>query len=708
MPPAPPALPLPAPSAHCLPWLLYPADAQTGALAPHVCTPASAEAAGACSAGDAVATYENHDAFCPENYVQMPDGCIECPAGYAAPLRDPATRLLEGTPFAEDASHACTDCDGLLCAEGNQTTFVMPLFDARGLLKTGDRFYVEVKVYSSAEGSVPQAQADTDLVTVDQTPPFGGIVNDGLSSQPGGDVDYVSNVSQLHAWWYDFKDDESPIIRYQACVGTQRSYCDITQRSVIDVPNAIPTGNASNQSNHMSWDASLWPKAQGATFCVHVEATNAALLTALATSDCLTIDHTPPVMTRVEVGIDPKVDSLGFTALSMDTKSSSLVIFMHARCEEDLADIEQFEICLGSSPGECDLAPPRIAQPPAGNATVNSETGTTEVSAAKDATGSNATTTYVGVKIPDTVIGVPFYLGGRCVGTHGLVSDWLFVNKSTVMGRVHVEIGGEGKSGGASGLSGRRRRGCRSSAERLAPREPLPQLRRPARRGLEGAGPEGRRGTALRAGQRQRHAAAVHIHAHRQPQLLVPGAAGGRRHLPASLQHDGLRARFWRLHRGGRRTRRSAPLRVGKWRRQQRRRQQRRRWQWRRLLRTTAAKQRREQPRTRLNDALPDEPRHERNLRQHVPAQLLPALHAVHRRPSPGQRDALGAAGAHLLAAQREQWRVGDRERVLRQPGAQFDLHSAGRPSCVPCDHLRRGLSTTAHLLCMPTVRANA
>ncbi|KAJ7389337.1 hypothetical protein OS493_032194 [Desmophyllum pertusum] len=103
------------------------------------------------------------------------------------------------------------------------------------------------------------------------------------------DVDFTNNTREVHARWLDFLDDESDIVEYFWCVGTQPMRDNIRE--------CESTGMRPNGSHY---ELTLQ---HGDSYYVTVVACNGAGRCSAAYSDGVTIDTTPPVMEYVRDGI---------------------------------------------------------------------------------------------------------------------------------------------------------------------------------------------------------------------------------------------------------------------------------------------------------------------------------------------------------------------------------------------------------------------
>ena len=121
---------------------------------------------------------------------------------------------------------------------------------------------------------------DTFAVTgCDTTAPVAGTVNDGLAA----DIDFQTSTTTITANWTGFSDPESGITGYEWAIGTTSGGTDV--QAFTSVGTATSATNATLTLSN------------GTKYYVTVRATNGAGLTNTATSDGVTVDTTPPVVT---------------------------------------------------------------------------------------------------------------------------------------------------------------------------------------------------------------------------------------------------------------------------------------------------------------------------------------------------------------------------------------------------------------------------
>ena len=148
-------------------------------------------------------------------------------------------------------------------------------------LRENQVYYVTVLAYNVA-GLATSLLLET--VLVDQSPPTGrnGSVKDGVM---GDDVDYISPDDPLSATWENLEDPESGIAMFEYCVGTTPVNCLIK-------PFTPAYKNTSFVCQECKTKADM-------KFFARIRVTNKAGLSAIFTSDGVTVDSSPPEIGRV-------------------------------------------------------------------------------------------------------------------------------------------------------------------------------------------------------------------------------------------------------------------------------------------------------------------------------------------------------------------------------------------------------------------------
>ncbi|XP_055958832.1 uncharacterized protein LOC126829498 [Patella vulgata] len=160
------------------------------------------------------------------------------------------------------------------CAEAN----------VNGMLLDGHTYFVTVQAINGAGLSTTIISRP---VTVDATPPTVGHVIDVLDSD-GDDVDYITNQSPLSVRWQGFHDPHSSMKYYTVKVGTCND-CD-------DIIPEIKTGT----SQFFTFPQSKL--APGIKYITTVTGCNMADMCTSAFSDGVIVDHTAPIVGRVQDG----------------------------------------------------------------------------------------------------------------------------------------------------------------------------------------------------------------------------------------------------------------------------------------------------------------------------------------------------------------------------------------------------------------------
>ena len=231
--------------------------------------------------------------------------------------------------FAE----TCSVCEGRKCSSSNDSSIfrsgicddascvsesvVSNITNGVNLhLKNGSFFVLgSENVYTIEFLETTRAEQSTSSVSqsfvVDPTSPEVGVVYDGLGSDQNmncsenttfgensqcstrnfedTDVNFTNNTREIHARWIDFLDNESDVVEYFWCAGSQPMRDDIR--------DCESTGMRPNGSHY---GLSL---KQGDSYYVTVIACNGARKCSAAHSDGVTIDTTPPVMKYVRDGV---------------------------------------------------------------------------------------------------------------------------------------------------------------------------------------------------------------------------------------------------------------------------------------------------------------------------------------------------------------------------------------------------------------------
>ena len=218
-------------------------------------------------------------------------------------------------PQSEDPfSFTSNICDSFSCPS---TSMVNNLTNGLNIHLRNGSFFVpgSENLYTVELLEITRADQSTSSLSesfvIDPTAPEPGTVYDGMGSDPNTncsnnstfgedsqcstrsfedtDIDFTNNTREIHARWIDFLDNESDIVEYFWCVGTQPMRDDIR--------DCESTGMRPNGSHH---GLSLRHKD---TYYVTVVACNGARRCAAGYSDGVTIDTTPPVMEYVRDGI---------------------------------------------------------------------------------------------------------------------------------------------------------------------------------------------------------------------------------------------------------------------------------------------------------------------------------------------------------------------------------------------------------------------
>ena len=223
---------------------------------------------------------------------------------------------LTCSPPQSDDRYSFTSriCDSVTCPStsmvDNSTNGLNISFRNGSFLVPGPENLYTIKLIETTRADVSTSSLSESFV-IDPTAPEPGVVYDGLGSDPSKncsenstfgedslcstrsfeetDLDFTDNTQEIHARWIDFLDNESDIVEYFWCVGTQPM--------TDDKRECESTGMRPNGS-HFGLNLQ-----QGDTYYVTVVACNGARRCSAACSDGVTIDTTPPTMDYVRDGI---------------------------------------------------------------------------------------------------------------------------------------------------------------------------------------------------------------------------------------------------------------------------------------------------------------------------------------------------------------------------------------------------------------------
>lgn len=177
------------------------------------------------------------------------------------------------------------------------------------------------------------SEAISNPFILDDTPPIAGIVYDGSSEL--SDIEMQSSTSEISANWSPFTDTSGRITTYEICVGTEQEKCDVSDFVVQGI--------------------TLMGKVTGLTlnhtvrYFATVKATNEAGYSAMASSNGVRVDSTPPVSGSVRDGQ---------TVVDIDFQADDTFIYANWDEFQDLeSDIMKYMWCVGTDKGSCDIIP---------------------------------------------------------------------------------------------------------------------------------------------------------------------------------------------------------------------------------------------------------------------------------------------------------------------------------------------------------------
>ena len=263
-------------------------------------------------------TIINFAAICNPNNTRLQTGnshipyiCQRCAAG----------ELSTGA-WRDD----CTLCANTTCLEANNTRLNIWAEEVDVSLGNIYRFRVKAK-----DDGGRTATNESSQVVVDFTVPTTGDVYDGKGQD---DLDYSNDHIYPGTSWGGFYDEESGIMNYAWCVGSQPGICDVFGQQNV--------GNSVTEAECLQCSVS-----PNRTYYSTVFVWNWAGLNASASSDGFTIDLTPPVIVYIRDG--PK--GMG------DLKTQQSRTFLQANWDAYDTDsgIEEYLVAIGSTPLSSDI-----------------------------------------------------------------------------------------------------------------------------------------------------------------------------------------------------------------------------------------------------------------------------------------------------------------------------------------------------------------
>jgi hypothetical protein len=154
-------------------------------------------------------------------------------------------------------------------------------------LANGQIYFVTVR---ATNGSGLNTTVTSDGVTVDNSGPIAGSVNDGAAA----DVDTQTSTTTIQANWSGFSDAQSGIALYEWAIGTTSGGTQVQGFTGVGTSTSASNGSLS--------------LANGTTYFVTVRATNGSGLNTTATSDGVLVDGSAPVAGTVNDGAGADVD----------------------------------------------------------------------------------------------------------------------------------------------------------------------------------------------------------------------------------------------------------------------------------------------------------------------------------------------------------------------------------------------------------------
>ncbi|KAK3101903.1 hypothetical protein FSP39_007221, partial [Pinctada imbricata] len=199
-------------------------------------------------------------------------------------------------------------------------------------LKDGHAYFISVKAYNKAG---LMSLATSWAFVVDTTPPIGGHVYDGKSTNPvtRKDVDFQTDMSTLDVYWEGFHDPHTPIKEYFISVGTCPQCENVLGNQAVGIVYELSL-------SHIHFGAGL-------TYYTTITACNTADLCTSMTSDGVIMDNSPPSMGIVYDG-----------TMSHDIEYQSLQTYIGAKWygfADAQSGLAKYEWRAGTSAGSDDI-----------------------------------------------------------------------------------------------------------------------------------------------------------------------------------------------------------------------------------------------------------------------------------------------------------------------------------------------------------------
>lgn len=177
------------------------------------------------------------------------------------------------------------------------------------------------------------SEANSNPFILDGSPPTAGTVYDGPHEL--SDLEIQSSASEISANWSPFTDSNGRITAYEMCVGTGQEICDV--RDFISQGITLKGTITGLSLNHTG------------TYFVTVKATNEAGYSAMASSNGVRVDSTPPVGGSVRDGR---------TLKDIDYQADDTYLYANWDEFQDVeSDITRYAWCAGTGKGTCDIIP---------------------------------------------------------------------------------------------------------------------------------------------------------------------------------------------------------------------------------------------------------------------------------------------------------------------------------------------------------------
>ncbi|XP_028398913.1 uncharacterized protein LOC114522435 [Dendronephthya gigantea] len=178
-----------------------------------------------------------------------------------------------------------------------------------------------------------KTSVSSDGILCDGTPPIVGSIFHRTAQNQSSESDYQFSTSNLEVYWNPGRDPENGIQEYLVAVGSGADRDDVRGFFSVGMATEVKIVNLTMNS--------------GSTYYVTLEVVNNAGMTSRASSNGITVDATPPVITKVELQSSRTAPDLIGPGDYLSGEWNSY---------DGESDIDFTEYCFGTTQGGCQVA----------------------------------------------------------------------------------------------------------------------------------------------------------------------------------------------------------------------------------------------------------------------------------------------------------------------------------------------------------------